>query len=177
MRSAIKTGVVPEFKGEFFFLSNFYESNLTWRNEKWQTAEHAFQAAKAFHIKDSYIHDISGYMDKVMNAPTPAKAKHYGRSVNIDLDTWDGMKVQYMREIIHAKFATGQNNPVGQLLNTGAMLLVEGNDWGDVFWGRSRNESGKIVGLNTLGTILMEERGYWLHSDFSDKNTKENNHA
>ena len=43
------------------------------------------------------------------------------------------------------------------------MMLVEGNDWGDKFWGRCLDKStGKMVGLNTLGVILMEERGLWL---------------
>lgn len=168
MRSAIKTGVVPEFKGEHFFLSNFYGAEFTWRNELWQTGEHAFQAAKAWHMQEAYIHQIEGYFNKVRDAPTPAKAKYAGRSVKIDLDTWDAQKVSYMREIIHAKFGNGQGNLVGQLINTGAMLLVEGNDWGDSFWGRCRKD-GKMIGLNTLGTLLMEERGYWLHSDFKDK--------
>ena len=169
MNSAIKTGVVPEFKGEYFFLSNFYVCNFVWRNHQYPTGEHAFQAAKGYFIQGNAVQQAS-YFNDVMKASTPAKAKHLGRSVTIDLDTWDAMKAQYMREIIHAKFSNGEGNLVGQLLNTGAMLLVEGNDWGDKFWGRCRDEStGKIVGLNTLGTLLMEERGYWLHSDFKDK--------
>ena len=61
-----------------------------------------------------------------------------------------------MREIVHAKFS-GVPEYAGKLINTGAMMLVEGNDWNDTFWGRC---NGK--GLNTLGVILMEERGLWL---------------
>jgi len=161
----MKTGVVAKFEGEYAFLSNFYESEFPWRQYSFRTAEHAFQAAKGYHI-DGYIDDMAKYFNTVIAAPTPAKAKYAGRSVTIDLAGWEQMKVQYMREIIHAKFS---NVPdlAGQLLNTGAMLLVEGNDWGDTFWGRS---GGK--GFNTLGAILMEERGYWLHSNFEDKKEK-----
>lgn len=166
MRSAIKTGVVPEFKGEFFFLSNFYAAPFIWRNVEWETAEHAFQAAKGIHMDDAV--EGNTYMNKVKQAPSPTQAKRLGRSVKIDLDTWEASKVMYMREIVHAKFSL-VSGLAGQLINTGAMLLVEGNDWGDTFWGRSRNSEGKIVGLNTLGTLLMEERGYWLYSNFSDK--------
>ena len=163
-----RTGVIARFEGEYAFLSNFFEAEFPWRGMTFPTAEHAFQAAKGYHIPDSYIHDITGYMDKVIAAPTPGKAKYAGRSVKIDVASWDAQKVTYMREIIHNKFfhVPGLG---GQLINTGAMLLVEGNDWGDGMWGRYRNEQGQMVGLNTLGTILMEERGYWLHSNFEDR--------
>jgi predicted NAD-dependent protein-ADP-ribosyltransferase YbiA (DUF1768 family) len=79
-----------------------------------------------------------------------------------DVSVWDATKIQYMREIVHSKF----KNVVGlagQLLNTGAMMLVEGNTWGDTWWGRV---DGK--GYNHLGVILMEERGYWLHHKFGE---------
>lgn len=164
----IKTGVVPEFKGEHFFLSNFYTADFSWRGMTFKSGEHAFQAAKAYAMKEPKIGDMRSYMDRVADCPTPAKAKYAGRSVKIDLQQWEEIKVQYMREIIHSKFSTVPGL-AGQLISTGAMLLVEGNDWGDTFWGRSRNNDGKIVGLNTLGTILMEERGYWLYSNFEDK--------
>lgn len=165
MRSAIKTGVVKEFTGEFFFLSNFYVADFPWRNEIYPSGEHAFQAAKAHAMTNAQPSEKAAYDIAVRNAPTPAKAKYAGRAVSIDLDYWEAMKVQYMREIVHAKF-THVSGLAGQLINTGAMMLVEGNDWGDTFWGRARNKAGKIVGLNTLGTILMEERGVWLRPNF-----------
>ena len=164
---ALKTGVIASFTGEHFFLSNFYEGEFIWRNISFPTAEHAFQYAKVYHMEDQKITDMRKYGDSVINAPTPGKAKYAGRSVRIDVDSWDAQKVVYMREIIHAKFGQVQGIS-GQLINTGATLLVEGNDWGDTFWGLSKVE-GKMVVLNTLGTILMEERGYWLYSNFKDK--------
>lgn len=160
----IKTGVIPEFKGEYLFLSNFYEADFVWRNILFKNGEQAFQYAKTFHAKER----AGDWQHKFLTAPTPSKAKYFGRSIPIDLDAWEKNKVRYMREIIHAKFGWVPSL-AGQLINTGAMLLVEGNDWGDTFWGRSKNSDGKIVGLNTLGTLLMEERGYWLYSDFKDK--------
>jgi predicted NAD-dependent protein-ADP-ribosyltransferase YbiA (DUF1768 family) len=46
---------------------------------------------------------------------------------------------------------------------------VEGNTWGDKYWGRCLDTAtGKMVGLNKLGVLLMEERGYWLHSTFEE---------
>lgn len=162
----IKTGVVPEFKDEFLFLSNFYEADFVWCNQLFKSGEQAFQYAKTFHIKDRTM--TSEWKDRFASATTPSKAKYLGRSILIDIDSWEKNKVRYMREIVHAKFGWVPNL-AEQLINTGVMLLVEGNDWGDTFWGRSRNAEGKMVGLNTLGTILMEERGYWLYSDFEGK--------
>lgn len=163
MTDSIATGVVKEFTGEYAFLSNFHTGIFVWRGDSYVTAEHAFQAAKAYHMVDATITDMRKYVDLVRDSPKPVKAKYAGRSVKINVDEWNQRRVFYMREIVHAKFSQVPGL-AGKLINTGAMLLVEGNDWGDKFWGRCNG-----VGFNTLGTILMEERGYWLYSDFSDK--------
>lgn len=168
MSSLPKTGVVAKFEGEYSFLSNFYTGVFDWRGVSYVTAEHAFQAAKCYHMIDATITDMNQYVDEVRDSVNPAKAKYAGRSVRIDLDSWHAQRVNYMREIVHAKFS-GVQGLAGQLVNTGAMLLVEGNDWNDTWWGRCKNAEGRWVGLNTLGTILMEERGYWLYSNFEDK--------
>lgn len=154
----MKTGVVTEFRGEYAFLSNFYEAPFEWRNHEFPTGEHAFSFAKAYYAKSHRF--VDEYQAKVMKAPTPSRAKHEGRSMLIDVPEWDKRKVQHMREIVHARFQTGRGL-AGQLINTGAMMLVEGNDWNDTFWGRC---NGK--GFNTLGVILMEERGYWLRGNY-----------
>jgi predicted NAD-dependent protein-ADP-ribosyltransferase YbiA (DUF1768 family) len=57
-----------------------------------------------------------------------------------------------MREILIAKFS--QNEDIkGKLLATGDTELIEGNTWGDTFWGVCRGE-----GTNWLGKLLMEVR-------------------
>lgn len=160
-------GVIPEFRGEYYFLSNYYTSRFTWRGIEFLSAEQAFAYAKTFYAKNDEFGEE--YRIKILNATTPGDAKKIGRKAVINVAAWDANKVRYMREIIHAKFATSEDNLVGPLINTGAKMLVEGNDWNDSFWGRCKNEQGVMVGLNTLGVILMEERGYWLYSDFSDK--------
>lgn len=165
----MKTGVVPRFEGEYFFLSNFYQSVFTWRNREFFCGEQAFQYAKTFYPKHGENLKCKDLGKRLLDTGNPSTAKRYGREVPLDVKTWDMQRVNLMREIIHAKFGSG-NGLAGDLLNTGSMMLVEGNDWEDFFWGRCLDKtSGKMVGLNTLGTILMEERGYWLHSDFGDK--------
>jgi len=173
MRSAIKTGVVPKFEGEYFFLSNFYLSVFRWRDKSFFCGEQAFQYAKTWYPKHGESLRCKDLGKRLLDTGNPSTAKRYGRQVPLDVDMWDAQRVSIMREITHAKFSTGAGNLAGQLLNTGAMLLVEGNDWGDDFWGRCL-KNGKMVGLNTLGTILMEERGYWLYSDFQDKKRERN---
>lgn len=156
----MKTGVVTEFKGEHAYLSNFDMNKFEWRGIEFPSGEHAFSYAKAFYSKSYRFTD--DYQSKVLNAKTPGLAKREGRSMLIDVDEWDKRKVMHMREIVHAKFL-GVQGYAGQLINTGAMMLVEGNTWNDTFWGRC---GGK--GFNTLGAILMEERGYWLHGNLGE---------
>lgn len=163
----MKTGVIPEFRGEYYFLSNYYASPFEWRKEIFSSAEHAFAYAKTF-FADNEV-QAAKYRINILAAKAPGDAKKLGRSCPINIDEWDKHKVMYMREIVHAKFSTG-DGLVGPLLNTGSCMLVEGNDWGDKFWGRCLDKTtNKMVGFNTLGTLLMEERGYWLYSDFKDK--------
>jgi ribA/ribD-fused uncharacterized protein len=155
-----ESGVVTEFRGEYAFLSNFYPGDFEWRGVTFLTGEHAFSYAKAFSARSHQF--VDEYQTKVLNAPTPSKAKYEGRSMLIDLPRWNAMKVGMMREIVHARFTQDLSgeNMCDRLLNTGAKMLVEGNDWNDTFWGRC---NGK--GQNTLGVILMEERGYLLRSN------------
>jgi ribA/ribD-fused uncharacterized protein len=145
--------VIKEFKGEYFFLSNFYRADFTLRGIEFPTAEHAFVYMKSTYDKrGSQAAEVFGnYLDS-----PPAEIKGWGRKLDIDVKGWDNNKVAYMREIVHAKFS-GVPGLAGKLVNTGAAMLVEGNDWNDRFWGRCDG-----AGKNVLGAILMEERGYWL---------------
>lgn len=157
--------VVSEFKDDYFFLSNFYEAPTVFRTPilapsedglTFSTGEHAFQAAKVHAMDPLDKQGRMNYVVGVANAPTPSKAKYLGRSVKIDTQKWDDIKVECMREVVFQKFLQHPDLRVS-LLNTYDAMLVEGNDWNDKFWGRV---DGK--GYNKLGVILMEVRGYWL---------------
>lgn len=151
--------VINSFRGEHAFLSNFDTAPFMWRGVMFKGGEYAFNWAKVYHLTNGF--DAAPRLrQQILDAPTPSKAKYYGRSLPLDVAAWDERKVHYMREIVHAKFGYVKDY-AGKLINTGASPLVEGNDWGDTFWGKCRVD-GKVVGLNMLGTILMEERGYWL---------------
>mgnify|MGYP001278020317 CR=1 FL=1 len=132
---------VEVFRGDYFFLSNFFAHPIGVGGMTFATAEHAFAAAKT---------DLPDEKRAIAAAPTPAEAKRLGREVTLRPD-WDDIRLDVMREIVNIKF----NDPTlaGQLLDTGDALLREGNDWGDRFWGVCADESE-----NWLGRILMDKR-------------------
>lgn len=138
--------IIDKFKGEYKFLSNFYPSNITIDGITYPTAEHAYQAAKTNDIHEKlFIRDL----------PTPGKAKRAGRRLTLRKD-WEEVKVDVMYNIVSAKFNDSiSSSRLGDLLlTTLGNNIVEGNSWGDTFWGV--NEDGD--GLNILGEILMRVR-------------------
>lgn len=134
--------VIDRFSGEHRFLSNFSEHAVYYKRRIWPTAEHAYQAMKA---------TTKSEQEKIRLSLTPAEAKKKGRKLNLRSD-WEYVKVQFMTEIVTAKFK--QNPEIkDMLLETLDAHLVEGNDWGDTYWGQV---NGK--GENKLGQILMYVR-------------------
>lgn len=153
--------VIGKFEGDNHFLSNFYVAPTTYRYESgavltFQTGEAAFQAAKVKAMVSKDPNEKLAYVKSVEDAPSPGLAKGCGRRVKIDLNLWEPIKVKCMREVVFQKF---QQNPELRikLIQTGHAMLVEGNTWGDTFWGRCEGK-----GSNILGAILMEVRGYYL---------------
>jgi ribA/ribD-fused uncharacterized protein len=145
--------MIPQLKGKYQFLSNFYPHSFLFRNIRCPTAEHAFQMSKT---------ENDGEMLRVLAAPTPGDAKRIGQTVELR-EGWEEMKIDVMREVVRAKF---QDPEMGErLLATGEEELVEGNTWGDTFWGvfpppGQWREDGVMgsKGENWLGVILMEVR-------------------
>ena len=149
--------IIPEFKGEYAFLSNFYRKPIKFSTrggpKSFPTAEHAFQASK-YKAMGGDLSDHEDYVTKVMKATTPTTARTIGKSApGLIIDTWDQMKIPVMREILMEKFAGNEMRDL--LLATESAMLVEGNTWGDQFWGRCDKK-----GYNMLGVLLMEVRGY-----------------
>lgn len=133
---------ITSFTGDFAFLSNFYEAQVIYRGIVYPTAEHAYQAQKTTDI---------GVQEQIRAAPTPGRAKKIGNSIALRPD-WEDIRVDVMEDIIWEKFT--QNEDLAQrLINTYPQELVEGNDWGDQFWGVSGG-----TGNNMLGQILMRAR-------------------
>ena len=138
-------GAISSFEGEYRFLSNFYERPIYVGNIKWASAEHAYQAAKSLLPAD---------WDAILSCRTPGQAKRMGMKLSLRPD-WGSFRLLAMEEIVQAKFDQYEDLKL-KLIMTNPAELIEGNHWGDVFWGVCKGK-----GENHLGKILMKIRkGY-----------------
>jgi len=129
--------MIDNFKGENFFLSNFYPTAVEYRGLIFPTSENAYQAAKCKN-DDDFIMFVN---------MTAGESKKAGQKVDL-INNWDVRKLGIMREILKSKFADPEL--IRLLSLTDDQLLVEGNTWGDTYWGVC---NGK--GENNLGKELM----------------------
>lgn len=135
------TKQIASFQGEYRFLSNFYPSEVELDGMVYPTIEHAFQAAKTLNLD---------MRESIRQASTPGKAKRLGRIAPLRAD-WLGVRLDVKYGLVKQKFS---KEPLRtKLLNTGDAELIEGNWWGDTFWGVCMGK-----GENNLGKILMRVR-------------------
>lgn len=134
------TADITSFRGEYAFLSNFWHSPVTHDGLRFTSAEAAFQAAKTL---DPVIRERFTTLE-------PGEAKRYGRTVPLRPD-WESIKLRVMAEVLQAKFSDPALR--ARLLATEEAKLIEGNTWGDTFWGVCRGQ-----GANWLGALLMDLR-------------------
>ena len=134
--------MINRFDGEYRFLSNFFPSPIRYDGILYTTVEHAYQAQKTLDI---------GERRKIANLRSPFSAKKVGKVIMLRKD-WHKVSLNIMYQLVLLKF-TSHPELAKDLLATGEQEIVEGNDWGDTFWGKV---DGK--GLNHLGRILMRVR-------------------
>jgi len=133
--------IIDRFEGEYNFLSNFYKSPITIEGITYPTVEHFYQAQKT--------HDTQ-IKQTIANLRFPGQAKKYGRKIPLRED-WDEIKLDIMLWGLTEKFNEPELESL--LLKTGNATLIEGNNWGDTYWGQCNGN-----GLNMLGKLLMEVR-------------------
>ena len=138
---------INSFRGKYRFLSNFYPAVTEHNGIIYSTSEHAYQAAKSHSDIDKHI---------IWSQDSPYKAKIQGRRITMRSD-WDLVKRQLMKEILFSKFTDPTLRK--QLTALKGYRLVEGNTWGDTYWGESPIGTGE----NNLGLILMELRDHYLN--------------
>jgi ribA/ribD-fused uncharacterized protein len=132
---------INEFTGENAFLSNFFPCKITHKELEFQCSEALYMAHKSGNNEDF-----------AKFAPLNGKeSKKLGKTVNLQ-PNWENIKMSVMKEVLMAKFTQNQDLKE-KLLATGNLTLIEGNWWGDKFWGVCRGE-----GENQLGKLLMEVR-------------------
>ncbi len=132
---------ISSFTMEYSFLSNFYPCLIEFDGDIYPSLEHAYQAAKT---------NDPNERKKIREEKQVRRAKQIGRHVTIRED-WEQIKVEVMRDLLKKKFENPQLRKL--LLDTYPHDLVEGNNWGDTFWGVCRGH-----GKNMLGVLLMQLR-------------------
>ena len=134
---------IDRFRGEYAFLSNFWEASVTYQGLTYGNNEAAFQAQKC----------MTEAAKKDFTTLSPGAAKRMGRRVQLRPD-WEAVRVPIMEEIVRAKF-TQNEDLKWRLIDTGDAYLEEGNTWHDTCWGVDA-KTGE--GQNHLGKILMKVR-------------------
>lgn len=135
---------IMSFRGEYSFLSNFYEGKVfTYKGLKFNNTEAPFHAEKCWSRA------------KEFEMIRPLQSKRLGRRVLMRKD-WEQIKDRVMYDVCYAKFT---QDPVlkAKLLATGNRELVEGNTHGDRCWGMTCS-NGVWIGENRLGKVLMRLR-------------------
>jgi len=132
--------MITSFRGEYRFLSNFYPVDIRMRGVVYPSIEHTYQAAKTV-----FPHEREKF-----RTCSPGQAKRMGRSITLRHD-WHNMKLDVMEGCLRQKFKRPDLKQL--LIATGTKELVEGNNWGDTYWGCC---AGK--GHNHLGKLLMKIR-------------------
>lgn len=140
---------INSFTGDYEFLSNFYPSHICVRGSFYPTVEHAYQAHKTLVYTDR---------NWITSSATPGLAKRRGSPKGVGgrkitlRENWNSMRDEVMLECLRAKFDIPELR--GRLMATGTALLVEGNSWGDRYWGVASGYGGQ----NMLGKLLMKVR-------------------
>lgn len=137
---------IASFTYEYRFLSNFYPCEIKYNFITFPSVEHAYQAQKTM---DSEM------IEKIRSCETPGKAKKLGQSIEIR-PGWEIIKYSTMKLLLIQKFCCNETLKQN-LLSTSPKILIEGNKWGDQYWGCTL-ENNRWVGQNHLGCLLMEIR-------------------
>lgn len=132
---------ITKFQGETRWLPNFQAVDVQLDDVTYLTTEHAYQAAKTLD---------PAMRESIRTAATPGIAKRLGQAVALRGD-WEDVKRDVMLDLLRQKYR--QEPLLSKLIATGDALLVEGNAWGDRFWGVCGG-----VGENWLGRLTMQVR-------------------
>ena len=130
---------VMQFRGKYWFLSNFYPCEVGFGGLTFSCVESAFQAMKCANAEDrKQFVNLNG-----------AEAKRLGRKIKMRKD-WHSVRDDVMFALVSQKF---EDPELMEQLQKMSIDIVENNTWNDTYWGVC---NGK--GQNKLGKILMQIR-------------------
>ena len=138
---------VKGFFGEYRFLSNFWPAKVMLDDVEYTSTEIAYQAAKWKPENREYFKNC-----------TELESIDFNRANNPDGYTeedWNIKKNEIMKDLLLQKFDKNINpENYEKLKETGDKYLEEMNWWGDVYWGKNKDDNGQ----NMLGIMLMDVR-------------------
>ena len=142
--------MIYSFDGQYRFLSNFWPAEIEVNGLVFPTVETAYQAAKlSLDMPDRVA------QQRAFTTMQPGEAKRVGKTCRLRAD-WNAVKIAIMTRLVAIKFA--RSTPLARRLqDTNPHELIEGNTWGDTFWGVCNGR-----GRNELGQTLMLQRTYLL---------------
>lgn len=126
------------FQDDYRWLSNFTPCEVYLDGVKYPSVENAYQAAKT--LGDRTIFQIC----------SASRSKRLGKTIDLRKD-WNKIKLNVMFDLCFQKY--NQEPFTTLLLQTGNCKIVEGNTWGDTYWGVCDG-----IGSNHLGMIIMQIR-------------------
>lgn len=170
--------VIDHFRNEYAFLSNFYRRKILYRGHWFPSSEHAYHAEKSLDERYRTQLMVQKEIDKwnkkmenkeyvcLMPELNPKESKDYGswnRLIQKGLHRldWFDMSLETMYNININKF-TQNPDLAKKLISTEGKVLIEGNYWGDDFWGmiksKPKDPNSEWKGKNHLGKTLMRVR-------------------
>lgn len=135
---------ITSFSGEHRFLSNFWPISVVFEDKVYPSTEHAYQASKT---------TDENLREQIRKMKTPGDAKNFGQQLEKRPDWNDAMRIAHMTILVEIKFSMRNLELAKKLLETKDAELIEGNTWGDTFFGVYNG-----IGENHLGRILMATR-------------------
>jgi predicted NAD-dependent protein-ADP-ribosyltransferase YbiA (DUF1768 family) len=148
--------VIMAFREQYYFLSNYHEgchvvlpAEGDYPEFTYNSTENAYMAWKT----------LDANLRSYMRSLSADDAKQFAKPENTEFkrrpDYSDEGRLAIMRNLSLQKYSVRNPALRQKLLETGSAVLIEGNDWGDTFFGFCLKLGH---GQNHLGRILMETR-------------------
>jgi ribA/ribD-fused uncharacterized protein len=133
---------IERFNGDFEFLSNMYPCDIEYGGTSFNSVEQAYQYYKTTSPKEKL---------NILRCNEPKKAKVLAKKFKYVREDWLKFRIGLMYQLLKLKFEIPELRDA--LLLTNGYELIEGNWWGDHYWGVCDG-----VGENNLGKLLMKIR-------------------
>lgn len=143
---------IDRFSGRWHFLSNFYPCDIFHEGIHYPSVEHFYVAMKFNdeQLIDGKYYTTGDLRELISKIDSPGKVKKIGKKIKLRKD-WKSKKLNFMNWAIREKFKDPKLSEL--LISTGDLEIIEGNYWGDTYWGVCDGQ-----GENNLGKILMKVR-------------------